>query len=75
MISIYEAAKSAGLRIDSHESDLYLFPAGTARTIVRNVGTKEQIATACPFVASDGELWLEVPFAYEPFWANRKEAT
>lgn len=63
--SLYEQLVAAGCEIDNHESDLYVKATPEALAIIktfefRNVTRfRNQI---------DGEIWLDCPFAYDPFW-------
>jgi len=66
--TIYQDALLAGLRLDNHCSDLYIKACPEAFALVRKHGVK----TATTFVSLvDGEVWIDVPFAYDPFWKNR----
>jgi hypothetical protein len=59
-----------GCEIDSHESDLYVRATPQALAIVRQSGWSYK-----PFYSRiDGQLWLDVPFAYEPFWERRQSS-
>lgn len=67
-MSLYSDLKAAGCKLDSHESDLYVKASPEACRIVRaaksNVWShfRSQI---------DEELWIEVPFAFAPWWEKR----
>lgn len=64
MTTLYEACLSAGLELDNHESDLYIRDTPEAQRLLLVYKAK-----AKPFRdAIDGERWIEVPFAYDPFW-------
>jgi hypothetical protein len=53
--------------IDHHESDLYVLDTPAVREILRTHGR-----TATPFKSDiDQKIWLEIPFAYTPFWTER----
>ena len=68
-VDVYAELKAAGVPLDNHESDLYALATEEARRIVKGSGWygvevfRSQI---------DGQLWIEIPFAFYPF---RKEAT
>ena len=64
--SVYKALKDAGCTIDHHQSDLYVRDTTEARQILNAYG---QRFTA--FKDSERAAWLEAPFAYDPYWANR----
>lgn len=66
-MSLYQELSKLGLPMDSHESDLYVKWSPEAAALVRATGRvfqsfRHQVT---------GERWLEVPFAYEPWWKNR----
>ena len=64
----YKALLAADVPMDSHESDLYVLATAQALSIVK--------ASAWTFTyfrsAIDGRQWLDIPFAYEPFWERRQ---
>jgi len=69
-ISLYQALTAAGIETANHESDLY-FPAHpTALAILKQYPLQK--ANAEYFInqalPNKGERWVDVPFAYEPFW-------
>jgi hypothetical protein len=65
-LSVYRELLEAGCDLDHHESDLY----------IRNTPEARDILAARPrakvrgrhFVGTDGNCWIEIPFAYDPFW-------
>lgn len=77
--SFYRMCVDAGATIGNHESDLQvrwtpevqrLIDAYNARSAYRlNV---KQFLSQRPDEA--GQLWIEVPFGYEPWWKEREEA-
>lgn len=66
-MSIYQQLKDAGIPIDSHESDLYAKSTPESLRIVKESGHIYSMFTS----QVDGELWLDIPFAYEPFWYSK----
>lgn len=63
-MELYDELQAAACRMDRHESDLYVEATPTAREIVKRSGRSWSA-----FVSQvDGKLWLEVPFAWAPFW-------
>ena len=67
--SAYDQAVARGLTIDHHESDLYVRLDGPGLEFKREA---EQSGWHCEaFTGTDGFAWLEVPFAYYPWWAAR----
>lgn len=64
---LYDAVTAAGIEIDHHESDLYIRDTDQARQICRELDWR-----FTPFTADDGSgKWLDVPFAYAPYWEER----
>ncbi len=71
-ITLYDLLKAAGCKIDSHESDLYVEDSETSRAIIRAHASPQQKGTLTPFRhAADGTRWLDLPFAYSPWWRKR----
>lgn len=70
-MSIYQALKDAGVPLDSHESDLYAKATPECLEILRIHKSNGLCAT--PFKSEiDGSTWLDIPFAFEPWWEARK---
>lgn len=68
-MTLYESLMAAGCEIDSHESDLYVKATPEARRIVCD-RTQGSAMTPRLFTCQrTGDLMLEVPFAYDPWWA------
>lgn len=65
--TLYEDAKSAGLPMASHESDLYLPDTAEAREILARHPLQKSNATRFRSQI-DGKTWIDIPFAYLPFW-------
>jgi len=80
--SIYERAKAAGIEcgrgedrgMDHHESDLYLKATPEARRILKEWQEESGRNGGVTYFTSqiDGARWMDIPFAYDPFWARRK---
>ena len=69
-LSLYQELKAAGCEMDSHESDLYVKATPEARTILARHPI--QALQADSFVSqADGHVWLDVPFAFDPFWTAK----
>lgn len=67
MPTLYEQLRGAGCDLDNHESDLYVRATPKAREIVRATGHSHSY-----FVhQGSGEQWIDVPFAYDPWWQKR----
>lgn len=60
---LHAALEAAGIALDHHESDLYVRDSQKARIILRDYGvTKPEV------FLSNGIAWIDVPFAYAPWW-------
>lgn len=66
-MTIYQACVSAGLQIDSHESDLYILATPESRSLLQEL----KIARTWFISQIDGKTWFEVFGAYDPFWKRR----
>jgi hypothetical protein len=68
MRTAYQLALEMGLETGSHESDLYVEYSkellDSVHPVVRNNATT---------FTSNGKLWLEFPFEYEPWWERKKK--
>ena len=69
--SLYDKLKAAGQKLDHHESDLYVLWTPEAGEIIRAHGGPEA-SNARPFTGSDGKRWIDIPFAYTPWWRQRR---
>ncbi len=66
-MSLYRDLVAAGIPLDSHESDLYALATPEAVAIVTR--SREYFES---FISElDGRRWLDVPFAFEPWWERR----
>lgn len=73
MQALFSRIVSAGIRYDSHESDLYLPDTPEVRAILADFPLER--GNARPFRSLvDGSPWLDVPFAFMPYW-EAKAAT
>lgn len=63
-MTLYQELKSAKCEIDSHESDLYVKATARALAIIAKYpnGYSRFISQI------DGTYWLDIPFAFDPFW-------
>jgi hypothetical protein len=62
--NVYQVLKDAKCNLDNHESDLYVEATPEAVDIVEESGYHYSY-----FVSQiDGNRWIEIPFAYYPFW-------
>lgn len=65
-MSLYLDILGSGIEFDRHESDLYVRDTKAAREIIAEHGA--QFSTLND---ANGDPWLEVPFAFDPFWNSR----
>ena len=67
-MSLYTDIVAAGVPHENHESDLYI-PYNDITKPLLDAYYKQGGARASGFVHNgNGEAWLDVPFAYDPFW-------
>jgi hypothetical protein len=67
-MSVFTECLEAGLNIDYHESDLYIEDSEKAKEIL----TKNKRIDFTRFYSRlDKKWWLDVPFAYDPFWEKK----
>lgn len=71
-MGIYKQLKEAGVPLDNHESDLYAKVTPESKRIV-DEAKEEGLSSVTVFKSdTDGALWYDIPFAYEPWWEARK---
>lgn len=71
-MSLYSDIVAAGIETDNHQSDLYIPRTVAALEILAKY--PEYRYTAKTFVNNlDGKLWIDVPFAYLPWWEKRAQ--
>ena len=69
-MSLYEEIVEAQIPIDSHESDLYFLKTKKSMEILKKYFVHAK--SAAMFKSDiDGKQWVDVPFAYLPWWENR----
>lgn len=67
--SLYERLIDAGCETESWQSDLYVRNTETAAQIIRAFEAEGGISNKRNFIsARDGQSWIELPFAYKPYW-------
>ena len=65
--TLYDELVRNGFELDHYESDLYVKDSRMAREIIMKHGLRFK-----PFVDDiEHESWLDVPFAYAPFWRSK----
>ena len=69
-MSLYSEIAAAGIPHSNHSSDLYIQDTPQSREILAKFPLEKGNATLFINQAPPhkGERWLDVPFAYEPFW-------
>ena len=73
--SLYDVLKSIGAEMDNHESDLYVKRTEQTAEIVNAYYHRGDIATVSTFKSQiDGCMWMDVPFAYLPYWEAKQRA-
>ena len=65
--TIYQALKRAGVPLDNHESDLYAKDTETSRLIM----AQYEHSFSGFLNQQDGQRWLDIPFAFDPWWDRR----
>ena len=70
---LYEELRAAGVPIDSHESDLYFPATERALTILARHDIHRHNARPFVCITDGGRAWMEVPFAYAPWWEAQCE--
>ncbi len=69
-MTLYEALRAAGVVCDHHESDLYFEDTPESREILSHYPEKWELSSR--FLSQiDGSDWIEVPFAYTPWWRDK----
>lgn len=69
MASIYNQMIEAGVEVSSHESDLYVPVNDITNKIISNYKHKHNCTRFANNI--DGKLWIDIPFAYDPWWTAR----
>jgi len=70
--SLYAALVEAKIQIDHHESDLYFPATEQTAAILAKFPLQQQNATHFK-CQTDQKLWVDVPFAYLPFWEAKQK--
>jgi hypothetical protein len=67
--TFYEAVKH--IPHDNHESDLYLLWTSEAAELCKQYS----MSGKCFVSNLDGKLYIDIPFAYEPWWEARQRVS
>lgn len=70
-MSIYREMLQYGVETDNHESDLYALDTPAARQIIARAGRSFDRTITRFRSQVDGRVWIEIPFAFDPFWEAR----
>jgi hypothetical protein len=65
-LTVYQELLEAGCDLDHHESDLYIRNTPEARDIL--AARPRALVRGRHFIGTDGDCWIELAFAYDPFW-------
>jgi hypothetical protein len=66
-MSLYTDCLAAGIPWANHYSDLYIPATAQTRELLNKRGL-----TATTFINQvEGGIWLDVPFAYDPYWQSK----
>ena len=72
-MTLYEALNEAKIEMDHHESDLYFELSGRSIRIASQYPQWMKSATTFTSqIEPKGSLWVDVPFAYDPWWQGVK---
>jgi hypothetical protein len=74
-MGLYHDIKAAGIAFSNHSSDLYFEATPEALAILSRYPLEKGNATRFINQAPPhkGQLWVDVPFAFEPFWDRAAE--
>jgi hypothetical protein len=66
-MSLYSELSELGVEMNSHHSDLHIEDTPEVRSILEKYPLERR--NSKPFKSAlDGSLWIDVPFAFLPFW-------
>lgn len=72
MATLFEKIRDAGIEYGNRCSDLQVKDGPEVREILEEHDKTVDGWNVQPFTNQiTGERWLEIPFAYEPFWQNK----
>jgi hypothetical protein len=68
--SLFDDIIAAGIQHNNHYSDLYIPDNKQTRAILERHPDQKNVSAA--FINQvEGGLWIDIPFAYDPFWVER----
>jgi hypothetical protein len=66
--NLYDEVIRLGIKHDHHESDLYIPYTPENMALARKYGKSAQTFKS----NVDGKTWIDIPFAYSPFWEKKQ---
>ena len=66
---LYRKLLDFGVKVNSHESDLYAIVCPESESLINQYEHKENVRRFTSNI--DGKQWFDIPFAYAPFWDRR----
>jgi len=69
--TLFQKIVLAGIEFDHHESDLYIKDCPETREILEEFPLNKSNARAFRSEIEPHDMYLDVPFAYEPWWIKR----
>lgn len=70
MMDIYEEMKAANVPMSNYRSDLYVKSTPEALAILGRYEFKGNTRFFTNTV--DGQVWIDIPFAYLPYWEGKR---
>jgi hypothetical protein len=68
--SLYQQVVEAEVEHDHHESDLYVEDTEVSRAILSQFPVSRRFSSGFTDQVT-GKPWIDIPFAYEPFWKEK----
>ena len=66
-MNLYEELVSNNIPVDNHESDLYFLSTPVSMKILAKYPTQKTNSSLFKS-NTDNKIWVDVPFAFLPFW-------
>lgn len=74
--SLYERLTEAGCILGSYQSDLHVLATSRSKEVIRAFEAEGGISNQRTFTSAvDGAEWIDLPFAYDPWWEERCPAS
>lgn len=70
-MTLFEELKAANVETSSYRSDLYFEDTEASRAILAEHAMLEKQSSRFRNQVN-GETWIEVPFAFDPYWESKK---